>query len=105
MSDFEEMEGENISLFDVQPAIWLGYNTILDAFHHLMDQHYDGAEGRNPWVVVELKSGHFEVMTEREADSSEEVVEFYILSFNPNYSVTLVAWSTGEDFLTILEGK
>lgn len=95
---------EKPTLSDVLPDVWLGYPTILDAFHHLMDQHYDG-EGRNPWVVAELKSGYFQVMTDREAEDCDDVREWYTLRFNPDYSVTLEGWSDGEDFMTIQEGK
>jgi len=78
--------------------------TILDAFHHLMDQHYDGASS-NEWVIAEIEGGDFVVITVREAEDREDVLDWYTLRFNPDYSTTLEAWSTGEDFLTILEGK
>ena len=83
---------------------WLGFDTPEAAFHHLMDDHYDG-EGRNPWVVVKLDTGGWGAMTDSEAEQCENVVEWYILQFNPDYSTTLVAWSTSEDLITIQEGN
>lgn len=91
------------TLADVQPAIWLGYDTAHEAFHHLMDQHYDG-EGRNPWVVAEMKSGHYRVMKDSEADDQEEVVNYFTLQFNHDYSTSLISWLTGEEFIRIAEG-
>jgi len=98
------MEEEKVSRFDVQPNAKGEFLDIREAFHYLMDQHYKG-EGHNPWVIAEVNRGHFEVLTEEQAWSREDVINWYILQFNPSGSVTLSSWMTGRDFITILEDE
>jgi len=93
---------DELTRSDVTPDVWLGHEKIEDAFHELMDRFYD-VTARNQWVIAEVKGGFFRVMKETEADRCEDVVEYYTLRFNLDYSTTLCR--TGDDFITIKEGQ
>ena len=96
---------EEVSMSDIAEPIFLGYTTRKEAFDVLMDKYYCGSEGRNPWVVAEVKGGYYVPMTEREAEQCEDVVEWFVLEFDQDHKTNLYAWSTGQLVDTFKEGE